>query len=92
MLVACGNHEIVLEAVRDVPGLQVYATHPSGSPSPLRCEVEIGGNKFYKQKDLATHFKFHMRAGERILLRSKSLGGQLCDAIWRLRETAEMKQ
>jgi hypothetical protein len=92
MLVACGDHEIVLEAVRDVPGLQVYATHPSGSPSPLRCEVEIGGNKFYKQKDLATHFKFFMRSSEKIVLRSKSLGGQLCDAIWRLRETAEMKQ
>ena len=92
MLIGSGNHEIAFKATRDMPRLQVYITHPSGSPSPLRCDVEIDGHTFRKGKDLMTHFWHPISAGTVIVLRSTSLGGQLCNAIWRLRDAPEIQQ
>ena len=45
MLIGSGNHEIVLTATRDIARLNVYVTHPSGSPSPLLCEVMLELNE-----------------------------------------------
>ncbi|MCR4465740.1 hypothetical protein [Burkholderia sp. SCN-KJ] len=92
MLVGSGNHEIVLTATRDIARLNVYITHPSGSPSPLRCEVLIDGQAQHKGPDLMTHFWYRISAGTVITLRSTSLGGQQCNAIWRLREAPDMQQ
>ncbi|WP_321807272.1 hypothetical protein [Burkholderia sp. BCC1993] len=92
MLVGSGNHEIVLTATRDIARLNVYITHPSGSPSPLRCEVVIDGQAQRKGPDLMTHFWYRISAGTVITLRSTSLGGQQCNTIWRLREASDMQQ
>ncbi|WP_063551877.1 hypothetical protein [Burkholderia territorii] len=92
MVVGSGNHEIVLTATRDIARLNVYITHPSGSPSPLRCEVLIDGHAQPKGTELMAHFWYRIVAGTVITLRSTSLGGQQCNAIWRLRETSDMQQ
>ena len=86
MLVGAGNHEIVFEAIRDIDQLHIYAMHPSDLPSPIVVEVEVGGARFRKQKDSIGHFRISSLAGSTLLLRSTSLGGQLCSALWRLRE------
>jgi hypothetical protein len=90
MLVGAGNHKIVLEAIRDVPRLDIYAMHPSDLPSPLMIEVEVGDIRFRKQKDSIGHFTISLSAGATLSLHSTSLGGQLCSAIWRLREQPDM--
>ena len=92
MLVGSGNHEIVFTATRDIERLNVYITHPSGSPSPLRCEVLIDGHAQRKGTELMAHFWYRIVAGTVITLRSTSLGGQQCNAIWRLREAPDMQQ
>ncbi|WP_175774220.1 hypothetical protein [Burkholderia anthina] len=92
MLVGSGNHEIVFTATRDIERLNVYITHPSGSPSPLRCEVLIDGHAQRKGTELMAHFWYRIVAGAVITLRSTSLGGQQCNAIWRLREAPDMQQ
>ncbi|MGS0891419.1 hypothetical protein ACVBGC_02475 [Burkholderia stagnalis] len=92
LLIGSGNHEVVFTATRDIPKLNVYITHPSGSPSPLRCEVAIGADVQRKGTELMAHFWYHVTAGTVITLRSTSLGGQQCNAIWRLRETPDMRQ
>jgi hypothetical protein len=91
MLIGAGNHEIVLEAIRDIPQLYVYAMHPSGLPSPLIYEVEVGGETFRKKNHAIGHFSTSVSAGATISLLSTSLGGQLCSAIWRLREQPDME-
>ncbi|WP_396332608.1 hypothetical protein [Burkholderia anthina] len=92
MLVGSGNHEIAFTATRDIERLNVYITHPSGSPSPLRCEVLIDGHAQRKGTELMAHFWYRIAAGAVITLRSTSLGGQQCNAIWRLREAPDMQQ
>lgn len=92
MLVGSGNHEIVFTATRDIARLNVYITHPSGSPSPLCCDVLIDGHAQRKGTELMAHFWYRIAAGSVITLRSTSLGGQRCNAIWRLREAPDMQQ
>jgi len=90
MLLGAGNHEIVLEAIRDIPRLYVYATYPADLPSPLMIEVEAGGTGLLKPKGSPGHFGVSLSAGAPLSLRSTSLGGQLCSVIWRLREQPDM--
>ena len=92
MLIGSGNHEIVLTATRDIARLNVYVTHPSGSPSPLLCEVLVDGQPQRKGTELMAHFWYQVVAGTVITLRSTSLGGQQCNVIWRLREAPDMQQ
>ncbi|KUY67798.1 hypothetical protein WI25_21295 [Burkholderia cepacia] len=92
MLVGSGNHEIMFTATRDIAQLNVYVTHPSGLPSPLRCEVLVDGQAHRKGIEPMAHFWYQITAGTVITLRSTSLGGQQCCAIWRLREAPDMQQ
>ncbi|MCA3876309.1 MAG: hypothetical protein IOC41_23825, partial [Burkholderia sp.] len=92
MLVGSGNHEVVFTATRDIARLNIYVTHPSGSPSPLQCEVRVDGQAQRKGTELMAHFSYQVAAGAVITLRSTSLGGQQCNAIWRLREAPDMQQ
>lgn len=91
MLVGSGNHEIVLGAIRDIARLHVYAMHPSDLPSPLVIEVEAEGARLCTPKGSTGHFCLSLSAGSTISLRSTSLGGQLCSAIWRLCEQPDME-
>jgi hypothetical protein len=92
MLVGSGNHEIVFAATRDIARLNVYVTYPSGLPSPLRCEVLVDGQAYRKGIESMAHFWSQITAGAVITLRSTSLGGQQCRAIWRLRDAPDMQQ
>ncbi|WGS46891.1 hypothetical protein LFL97_32365 [Burkholderia sp. JSH-S8] len=92
MFIGCGNHDITLTATQDIPRLNVYITHPSGTPSPLRCEVVIDGRTYCKGTELMGHFSHRVSAGTVIVLRSTSIGGQQCNAIWRLREASDIQQ
>ncbi|KVU53004.1 hypothetical protein [Burkholderia cepacia] len=92
MLIGSGNHEVVFTATRDIARLNVYVTHPSGSPSPLLFEVLVDGQPQRKGTELTAHFTYRIAPGTVVTLRSTSLGGQQCNAIWRLREAPDMQQ
>jgi hypothetical protein len=87
-----GNHEIQLTATRAIPRLNVYMTHPSGFPSPIRWSLTLDGQSATNSNQLMTHFSHPLEAGASVVLKAESLGGQLCKVLWTLATSAEIQQ
>lgn len=91
-IVCTGNAEITLEALTYTPNLNIYMSHPSGFPSPIRCFVRCQGGEAASHHDLLTHYCYSFAQGTAFTLSSVSLGGQLCKSIWYLSDTRDIQQ
>lgn len=78
----CGNHRIVLEALRDIPRIDCIMSYPAGLPSPIRRTITIAGQDFRSFNQLATNLTVILARGATLTLTSESLGGQACEATW----------
>ena len=87
-----GNHEIQMTATEDIARLDVYMSFPSGFPSPVRWVIDVDGKTMVNSNQLMSHQPISLQAGSRVVLRSQSLGGQLCKALWMLSTTPEIQQ
>lgn len=93
LTIACaGNAEIAFEALTDIPGLNIYMSHPSGYPSPVRRAIACHGNEAGSHHDLLTHYRYSFARGVPFTLSSSSLGGQLCKSIWFLSDKPDIEQ
>ncbi|WP_275924559.1 hypothetical protein [Burkholderia sola] len=54
--------------------------------------MRVDGHAQRKGTELMAHFWYQIAAGTVVTLRATSLGGQQCNAIWRLREAPDMQQ
>jgi hypothetical protein len=87
-----GNHEIALTATQAIPRLNVYMSHPSGFPSPIRWSLTVDGQTATNSNQLMTHISHPLEAGATLVLKAESLGGQLCKVLWTLAASAEIQQ
>ncbi len=91
-IVGDGNIAITFEAVRDIPGLNIYMSHPSGFPSPVRCTVTYREHETATQSDLLTHYRYSFNQGSQFTLSAQSLAGQLCKGLWYLSDRPDIQQ
>jgi hypothetical protein len=87
-----GNIEITFEATRDILSLNIYMSHPSGFPSPIRCSVSCRGQETPSHSDLMTHYCYSLNQGTQFTLSSTSLPGQLCKGFWYLSDRRDIQQ
>jgi hypothetical protein len=87
-----GNHEIAFTATETIPRLNVYMSHPSGFPSPIRWSLIVDGQTATNSNQLLSHVSHPLQAGASVVLKAESLGGQLCKVLWTLTTSAEIQQ
>ncbi|MBE7197998.1 MAG: hypothetical protein INR70_09355 [Parafilimonas terrae] len=87
-----GNAEMTFEVAADTIDLNVYISHPSGFPSPIRRSVTCGGGVAASQNDLMAHYRYGLVRGTPITLSSTSLAGQHSRCIWLLSGKPEIEQ
>ena len=87
-----GNVAITVEIAAPAIDLNVYLSHPSGFPSPIRRGVTCHGHEARSHNDLLTHYRYHLSGGSPVTLTATSLGGQLCKSFWLLSDAPEIEQ
>ena len=79
---ACGNHEIVLEAIRDIPRIDFHASYPAGFPSAIRRTFTIGDQVIRNLNQLSAKCSATLVRGSTAVLSAESLSGQRCETTW----------
>jgi len=87
-----GNHEIAFTATDTIARLNVYMSHPSGFPSPIRWSLTVDGQTATNSNQLLSHVSPTVQPGASVVLKAESLGGQLCKVLWTLTTSAEIQQ
>ncbi|GJD37138.1 hypothetical protein [Methylobacterium aerolatum] len=87
-----GTVAITLETVGETSDFNVYMTHPSGFPSPIRRSVTCLGSEAPSHCDLMAHYRYSLPEGAPVTLTATGLGGQLCKSIWFLSDRPFIEQ